>query len=427
MCRTLFAFVVLMILPALTLAQAEVSRKDGDAEPITFGADDWPFWRGPNRNGVASAKQKPPLKWSDTENIVWRTPIPGRGHGSPIVVGDQVFLATADHKEETQSVLCYHRKTGKLLWQTVVHRGGLAKGGNDKSSLASSTLACDGQRVFANFFNDKAIYATALNRDGKQLWQTKVTDYVLHQGFASSPTVYQSLVIVAADNKGKGVIAALERATGNFVWKSERPKMPNYASPIILKADGRDQLFFIGCETVTSFDPLTGKKFWEMKGSTTECVTSTVTDGELIITSGGFPKNHVAAVRADGTGKTVWEIGAKVYVPSMLHHRGYLYAVQDDGVPMCWKFDTGKVVWKGRLGGQFSASPVLVGEHIYATNESGRTFIFKASPEAFELVAENQLGNNVLATPTICGGRIYLRAATAEKGQRHEILYCIGE
>src|SRR5205814_107416 len=149
-------------------------------------------------------------------------------------------------------------------------------------------------------------------------WQTKITDYVLHQGFGSSPAVYQSLVIVSADNKGTGVIAGLNRVTGKIVWKQERPKTPNYTSPIILRVDDREQLLFTGCDLVTSFDPLTGKKLWEIGGSTTECVTSTVTDGQLIFTSGGYPKNHLSAVRADGSGKIVWENKTRVYVPSLL-------------------------------------------------------------------------------------------------------------
>src|SRR5205085_7408130 len=140
------------------------------------------------------------------------------------------------------------------------------------SSLASSTVACDGRRLFINFLNKGAIWTTALNRDGKQLWQTKVADYVLHQGFGSSPAVYESLVLVSADNKGGGLIAGLDRATGKVVWKQERPKLPNYASPIILRADGRDQLVMTGCDLVAGFAPLTGKKLWEVKGSTTECV-----------------------------------------------------------------------------------------------------------------------------------------------------------
>jgi outer membrane protein assembly factor BamB len=420
--RNLFIFVV--FLSATTGVHA------GETDAAKFGPNDWPWWRGPQRNGHADAKQKPPLKWSDTENVLWKTPIPGRGHGSPIIVGDQVLLATADPKDESQAVLCYDRKTGKLMWRTEVHRGAFVKGGNAKSSLASSTLACDGERVFCTFLHDRAIHASALSRDGKILWQTKVTDYILHQGFGSSPTVYQSLLIVAADNKGTGLLAALDRTTGKFVWKQERPKLPNYASPIILRIAGKDQLLFTGCKLVTSLDPLTGKKHWEVAGSTEECVTSPVTDGKLIVTSGGYPKKHVAALKADGSGETVWEIKTQVYVPSMIERNGYLYAIQDGGtggIAMCMKFDTGKEVWKSRLGGSFSASPVLVGDLLFATNESGRTFIYKASPEGFESVAENQLSDEVLATPTICGNRIYLRGAIRSKGERQEMLYCIGD
>ena len=422
--------ILLLLVSACVLvgfaAYAGTPRQDPDIEAITVGPNDWPWWRGPDRNGVADA-QKPPLKWSETENVLWKTPVPGRGHGSPIVVGDQIFLATADAKELTQSVLCYDRKSGVLLWQKEIHRGPFPKGGNQKASFASSTLACDGKRVFINFLHDNAIYATALSRDGKQLWQTRVTDYTLHQGFASSPAVYKNLLIVSADNKGTGALAGLERATGKIVWKVERPKLPNYASPIILKVDGRDQLFFIGCKLVTSLDPLTGKKLWEIDGSTEECVTSTVTDGQRIISSGGYPKGHVAAIHADGSGKVAWEVNTKVYVPSLIQHRGYLYAIQDTGFAVCWKFDTGKEIWKSteRMGG-FSASPVLVGENLYATSEAGKTYIFKASPDGFQLLAENQLGSEVMATPTICGGRIYMRVAVNQKGQRQEMLYCVG-
>lgn len=406
---------------------AEPDKKTG-AEPIQFAPTDWPWWRGPNRNGVAAADQTPPLKWSESENVLWRAPVIGRGHGAPTVVGDQVFLAVAEHEAEVQSVVCFDRRTGKEVWKTDIHRGGFEKKGNSKSSLASPTVACDGQRVFVNFLHDGAIYTTALGRDGKQLWQTKITDYVLHQGFGSSPAVYQSLVLVSADNKGTGVLAGLDRATGKIVWKQERPKLPNYTSPIVLNVAGRDQLFFTGCDLVASLDPLTGKKLWEVAGSTTECVTSTVTDGQLIFTSGGYPKNHMSAVTADGSGKLVWENTSRVYVPSMLVRDGYLYAVLDAGVATCWKSSTGEEVWKNRVaGGAFSASPVLVGEHIFATSETGKTSIFKASPAGFDLVAENQLGDDVYATPTICGSRIYMRVAKQENGQRREWLYCLGQ
>lgn len=396
------------------------------AEPIAVAPTDWPWWRGPNRNGTAAADQQPPLRWSETENVLWKSPVPGRGHGSPIVVGDQVFLAAAEPDREVQSLLCFDRKTGQLAWQETVHTGGFEKKGNAKSTLASSTPACDGQRVYVNFLHAGAIYTTAYTRDGQRVWQTKITDYVLHQGFGSSPAVYGGLVIVTADNKGTGLIAGLERATGKIVWQRERPQLPNYTSPIILHTAGRDQLVLIGCDLVTGLDPLSGRQLWEIAGATTECVTSTVTDGQLIFTSGGYPKNHLSAVKADGSGAVVWENNARVYVPSMVLKDGYLYAMLDAGVAQCWKASTGEEAWKERVGGVFSTSLVLVGDRIYATSETGHTVIFKAQPSGFELLAENDLGQESFSTPAICGGCIYQRVAVQQDGRRQEYLYCLG-
>lgn len=391
------------------------------------GANDWPWWRGPNRDGVAAADQKPPLKWSESQNVLWKAPIPGRGHGSPIVVGDRVYIAAADPDTQVQSLLAFDRKTGKPVWQKEIHKGGFETKGNAKSSLASSTPACDGERVYINFLHAGAIHTTALDLKGNRIWQKKVTDYVLHQGFGSSPAIHKSLVIVSADNKGGGVIAGLDRLTGDVVWSHARPKLPNYTSPVILTAAGREQLVFTGCDLVTSLDPLTGQVIWETKGSTTECVTSTLTDGRNVFTSGGYPKNHMSAIAADGSGKVVWENTTRVYVPSLLRKETHLYGVMDDGFAVCWRCDTGKEVWKERLGGTFSASPVLVGNAIYATNEAGKTFIFAASPGGYESLGENKLGDSAFATQTICGGRIYTRVASTVNGRRVESLYCLGE
>ena len=413
------AIVSLCLVGSLTVSHA--------GERPALGPNDWPWWRGPQRNGIASADQSPPLNWSASRNIVWKSPVPGRGHGSATVVGDQVFLTAAEEEAEAQSILCFDRATGRQLWKAEVHRGGLSKKGNTKASQASTTVASDGERLFVNFLNSDAVYTTALDRGGHQLWQQKVSDYVVHQGYGSSPEIWGPLVIVSADNKGGGVIAGLNRESGEIVWRHARPATPNYASPVVLHAAGRDQLIFIGCDLVASHNPLNGEKLWEIAGATTECVTTSVTDGAIVLTSGGYPRNHVAAVRADGSGQVVWENDVRVYVPSLLLQDGILYAVTDDGVAMCWRAATGEELWKGRLGGTFSSSPVLVGTHIYATNEAGRTFIFKATPERFERVAENQLGDDVFATPAICGGRIYLRVAEREGERRQEYLYCIGE
>ena len=400
-------------------------------EAIEFGPDDWPWWRGPNRDGIADPKQQPPTSWSETKNVLWKMPIPGRGHGSATVVGEHVFLTAAENDRQVQSVLCFDRATGKELWRTEVHKGPFETKGNAKASHASATVACDGKRVFVNFVNDGHVHASALDRkDGAILWQTKVSNFVMHQGYGPSPAIYQGLVIISADHKGGGKFAGLDRATGKIVWSIDRPKLPNYASPIILNVDGKDQLILIGCKLVTSLDPLTGKKFWETAGSTEECVTSTVTDGKHVFSTGGYPDNHVAAIVADGSGKVAWQNTKRVYVPSLLVYGKHLYGVQDSAVATatCWDCATGKELWSGRFGNvAFSSSPVLVGDRIYATNEKGKTFIFKASPEKFELEDENQLGDEAFSTPTICGSRIYIRVAkTGADKKRQEWLYCLG-
>ena len=422
-----FAAIVCASLAALfSLLTVEHLSAEEVATAPSFPATDWPWWRGGNQDGIADSDQSPPLRWSETENVVWKAEVSGRGHSSPIIVGERIFLTTADEQREIQSVLCYDRKSGKQLWKTDVHEGGFEPK-NKKASQASNSVGCDGERIFVNFFSDGQARTSALSLDGKILWTTKICDYVPHQGYGSSPAIYGPLVIVSADNKKGGAIAGLDRETGEFVWRHDRPKMPNYSSPVILNVDGKDQLIFTGCELVSSFAPLTGEKLWEIEGATTECVTTSPTDGKHVFSSGGYPKNHVAAIVADGSGKIAWENTTRVYVPSMFVKDGYLYAVTDAGVATCWNSSTGEEMWKGRLGGTFSSSPVLVGERIYATNEDGKTFVYKCDPQEFELLATNELGKDVFATPTIVGGRIYTRVVMQKNGQRQEMLYCLGD
>jgi hypothetical protein len=344
--------------------------------------------------------------------------LPGRGHASPTVVGDRIFLATADEMRESRSVLCHDRDTGREIWKVDVHTGGSDRRGHQKSSQASATIACDGERVFVNFLHEGAMVTTALDLEGTQLWQTRVCDFVTHQGFGSSPAVYESLVVVSADNKAGGLVAALDRRSGDVVWKYDRPKQPNYTSPAILPVAGHDQLLLAGCDHVTSLDPVSGSKLWEIEGSTTECVGSVVSDGQLVFASGGYPKKLTLAVRADRSGKVAWHNDVQTYVPSMLATKVHLYTGTDSGVAMCWKAATGKEVWKARLGGTFNASLVLVGDAILASNQEGQTFVFKASPAKYQFIAQNELGQDVYATPAVCGGRIYMRVAKREGEKR---------
>ena len=406
-------FLRFFILPLLAILPAN----------LITGAD-WPMWRGPHSNGVADVEQGLPTDFSDQAAIKWSVDVPGRSHGSACVAGDSVYLAVADEEKETQSIYCFDRATGEKKWKTHIHEGGFTQDANKKSSWASGTPACDGERVYINFVNGDAVFTTALDLKGDKVWQTKITDYVIHQGYGSSPILYKDLLLVSADNKGGGAICGLDRKNGEIIWKRDRAKMPNYPSPIVLEAAGKMQLFMIGTEKVTSLDPLTGAVNWEFDGATTECVSTTVTDGRHIFTSGGYPKNHVAAMAADGSGEIAWEIPDRLYVPSLLEKDGYLYAVLDAGIAVCWESSTGKEMWKTRLKGNFSGSPTMADECFYAVSESGELFIVKTNPESPEFTGPEKIADENFSTPSICGSEIFLRVADYQGELRQERLVC---
>ncbi|MCX7431044.1 MAG: PQQ-binding-like beta-propeller repeat protein [Planctomycetia bacterium] len=408
-----------------TASENSAAADPADGAFSRISARDWPSWRGPAHDGHAAASQTVPLTWSDTENVIWSVDVPGRGSSSPTVVGDRVYLTSCDEAVGSQSVYAYERASGRLVWTKQVHATGAMRK-NARSTGASSSVACDGERLFVAFPTSGAVVITALSLAGEQLWQTMLCKYLIHQGYGASPFLYKDTVLVAADHKGGGAVAALDRSTGNVVWKKPRPPFPNYSSPIIFRLFGRDQLILTGCDKVISYDPTTGDTLWEREGATTECVTTPVTDGERVFTSGGYPKNHVSAVRADGSATIDWENGEREYVPSMIVRDGHLYGVLDAGIAVCWDSATGKERWKHRLGGNFSASAVLLGDRIYAASEAGETHVFRASPERFESLAVNKLGDEAWATPAICGDRILMRVVTGTGDMRQEKLVCIG-
>jgi len=422
--KTLLWFTAIVLLSTcVSIGQAE----DAGGVPKGIGAEDWPWWRGPTRNGVAAPGQDIPLEWSETKNVTWKVAVPGRGHASPTIIGDRIFLPTADEKKEVQSVLCFDRSTGKKLWQTVIHQGNMDHAGHKKTTQASASIASDGKRLFVNFLNNKKIVTTALDFEGRQLWQSSVSKFVTHQGFGSSPAIYGSLVIVAADNKSGGAVSALSAETGDVVWTHARPKEPNYTSPAILRIHDQEQVLLAGCNLVSSFEPLTGKLLWEAEGSTTEVVGSIVTDGERVFAAGGYPKKHTMAMNADGTGDLAWENTTQTYVPTMLVVDDFLYTVTDGGVAICWRSSDGKEQWKARLGGTFNTSPILIDNKILSINQDGKAFIFSADPTEYKQLASSQLGDDVYATPVVCGDRIYLRVADQSDGGRQEWLVCLGK
>ncbi|MDG2390144.1 MAG: PQQ-binding-like beta-propeller repeat protein [Planctomycetaceae bacterium] len=393
---------------------------------ISVTENDWPWWRGTSQTGVVT-DQEIPTEWGPETNVVWKTEIPGHGHASPTIVGDHIFLATADEKAETQSVLAYDRETGKSLWMKQLHSGGLTgkEGMHQKSSHASSTIASDGERVFAIFLNNDQLHATALDFKGEIVWQETIGAFSPKFGYAPSPILYESLVIFAADNWGGGYLSAHNRLTGELVWRIKRPATSTYSTPVIVERDHQDLIVISGCEKVAAFNPLTGEEIWTTNGTAEATVGTTIWEGNKIIASGGYPGKNTICINAE-TGAEIWHVKDHVYVPSLAVKDGYVYTVDDDGIAFCWSVEDGKEQWKKRIGGNFSSSPVIVDDKVMITNEEGTTVVFEANPAAFKLISKNTLGEEAFASPVVIGNHIYLRHAD-RGGNRQETLYCIGQ
>ena len=238
------------------------------ARPISVANDDWPWWRGPDRNNVASCDIAP-TDWSDSRNVVWKVPISGRGHGSPTVVGDRVFLCTADEDTQQQKLGCFDRVTGQQHWDTVVHTGGFPdRGGmHAKSSHANCTVACDGTSLFVGFLNSEHVTATSLTMDGEIRWQTDLGFFVPRFGYAPSPCLFESLAIFSGDNRGGAFLAAVDRESGSISWRRARNNVSTYSSAITVDVEGQSQLIISGDERVAAYDPLTGQTDLDVPGN----------------------------------------------------------------------------------------------------------------------------------------------------------------
>jgi len=406
------------------LPEAGASQPTADLAAPQWAETDWPGWRGPNHDGVATGPAAP-QEWSETSRVLWKTKLPGRGHSSPVVLGNRVYLATADERQQVQAVLAIDRRRGKPIWQTDLFTGGFEREVHRENTHASSTLATDGQRLFAVFLNDRRIWCSALDLEGQELWRKEVGGFRSKQGYSASPIVYQSLVIVAADHSDGGFIAGLHRGTGEIVWRRNRPAQDSYASPSVVRIGDREQVVLSGCSVISAYDPLTGKTLWSTAGTTESTVGTAVATQELVFVAGGWPDAGVVALRPDGS--IAWQNREKVYVPSMVVHEGFVYAVRDDGVARCWEAATGKDRWKRRLNGEFRSSPVILGDLIYMVDMTGKTTVFRANPDQLEVVAESTLGTEAFASPAVSDGQIFLRVADGSRGSRQEYLYCIGE
>ena len=384
-------------------------------------AEDWPAWRGALGDGTVS-DPKAPVAWKLPENLVWKTPITGKGHASPIIIGDRIYVVAVIEETEIRELLCLDRKSGKELWRKVVLKSPLERV-HRLNSRASSTPTSDGERIYLSFLDKKQMFVAAYDLDGKKLWETRPGVFSSVHGYCSSPVLWNDKVIINGDHDGPGYLVALDKKTGKTIWKTDRPNNTrSYCTPLLRTIEGRNQLILSGSLCVASYDPDTGKQHWISNGPTQQYVASLVYNGDLLFMTCGFPKRFMQAIRPDGSGNVtkthvVWETTKGCsYVPSPVAIGPYFIVVADNGVASCLVAKTGERLWMERLKGGHSASLLKANGLVYFLSDQGIMTVVKPGPK-FEIVAENIVGEKTFATPAFSNGRLYVR------GVNH--LFCI--
>jgi outer membrane protein assembly factor BamB len=396
------------------------------AFPAIVRAQEWPSWRGPTGDGICT-ETGIPVRWSATENIAWKTPVPGKGHSSPIIWGDRIFVTSADKKRQTRHLLAIDRRTGKILWQKTVLKARPERI-HRLNSLASSTPATDGKHVWVTFLDVKRPVVVCYDLEGEEVWRKSPGIFTAMHGYCSSLLLYDDLVILNCDQDAIGAnrayIVSFEKTTGKERWRIDRPnKVRSYVPPVVFRAAGRDQMVLSGSKCTASYDPRTGKQHWIVDGPTEQFVASMVyTDGMFMMT-GGYPELHIIGIRPDGTGNVTkthvsWHLeGDASYVPSPIAAGKYFFLVTDKGNASCLEAKTGREMWKKKLGRHHSASPISAEGRLYFLDDDGIMFVLDAKPE-FRLIVKNELGEKCFASPAVSRGQIFVRAS--------KNLYCIG-
>ena len=392
-------------------------------------ADDWPQWRGPLGIGV-SKERNLPLTWSAAENVRWKAPLPGPGMSSPIVWKDRVFLTQSLDKEGTKrALICFDRTDGKQLWQRVTPFAGQESTYDGDPHYCSASPVTDGERVVA-FFGSAGMVCYDL--EGKELWRRDLGRCDQIWGTAASPIIYKNLVIHNFGPGERTSLIALDKRTGKDVWKHDIPggsfgKEPSnwngsWATPVVAKIKGRDELIIPWARVLKAYDPASGKELWSCEGLSALTYTSPLVSGDVVAVLCGFGGSYLA-VKAGGDGdvtaanrlwhveKSTQRIGSGVVVGE------HILFPNENGIVQCVELKSGKTVFAERGAGQTWGSMVLAGDRIYVTNQRGETIVLAAKP-SFEVLARNPLNEKSQSSPAIAGGDIFIRT--------YGHLWCIG-
>ncbi len=444
--RSVIFFTFLVCLAGMFAGQVSVSAGNKGMN--------WPQWRGPDGAGVSSETSLP-LEWGRDKNIVWKTPIPGRGHSSPVVWGSRIFLtvdlegevipgakavthfiegkefkhpdAVGGDRRHTLKVVSLELESGRLLWERTAYDGRVYDDRHRKGSYAAATAATDGSRVYA-WFGSEGMYC--YDSKGREVWKKSLGPIgTVGMGVASSPVLYKNLVILLCDEEEgkKSFITALDRKTGREVWRTPRQVEVSWATPLLVRTPGRTELVCSGNQWIISYDPATGRELWRTKGHESNAIPSPLSGQGMVFVYAGFPSKHTFAIRLGSSGdltgskSIVWTYDkGTAYVPSSILYGNYIYLMSDRGLLTCLDAKTGAVQYDGGrvpVPATFTASPVAYDSKILLISEDGEAFIIKAGPR-YEVLATNSLEEPVYASPAVAQGFLFIR------GEKN--LYCIG-
>ncbi|MFN0119880.1 MAG: PQQ-binding-like beta-propeller repeat protein [Blastocatellia bacterium] len=382
---------------------------------------DWPEFRGPTGQGHATERGLP-LRWSETQNIRWKTPIPGKGWSSPVIQGDRIWLTTAEEGGKSLRLLLIDRQTGALRRNTEVFRVSAAAATHAKNSHASPTPILDGDRVYVHF---GAQGTACLTQTGEIIWKTKL-DYDNGQhGPGGSPLLIDDLLIISCDGQTAQYVIAIDKMTGKTRWKKYREGGQAYTTPLAVPGPAGQQVISPGAFRAVAYEPKTGKELWQVRyGDGFSNVPRPVYGHGLVYICTGFFQPQLLAVRPDGKGDVTrshiaWSFSRGVpLTPSPLLVGDELYMVSDNGIATCMDARTGAEQWRARLGGNHSASPLYADGRIYFLSEEGESVVIAPGKE-YKPLATNHLDGSTLASMAVAEGSIFIRSQTH--------LYRIGE
>jgi outer membrane protein assembly factor BamB len=390
------------------------------AAPATMlGGENWPNFHGPTNNNQSDARNLP-LTWSETENVVWKTPIHDSGWSSPVIWGSQIWLTTASDDGKESFAICVDRESGKVLHDLKLFDNDKPEDTRRYNSFASPTPAIEAGRVYIHFGS----YGTACldTATANVVWTRRDLPCLHWRGPGSSPIIYKNLLIVHFDGYDHQYAVALEKATGKTVWTKVRQVdygtsdgdiKKAYATPLVIEAGGRTQLISPTSKATLALDPNTGDEIWRVRYDGFSVAARPIFSQGMLYINTGFPKGAFLAVSPEGTGdltdRIAWRATKNIpSKPSSVLIGNSIFSVDDEGVATCLDSKSGEIVWSHRIGGKFTASTLYADGRVYFFGEDGKTTVIAPEPEYREL-AVNRLDDGFRSSPAVAGQALFLR------------------